>query len=182
MKRHYLGNACITTESRSKACVCISPNPSVKPTCMIRPLKAVFLLLSEHCLPGQCLLHLLPTHMTKLMIYLPQAPAGDCSYQRGGEGYASPTGSRGNWWAKLTSIPPVTGNLPQLPCNDYCHHVLPTTCPSQWGVPPRLCFRCARVSYPLNHLCLCCCLQAFVAFVADFGCVLLLTSVLKLGK
>ena len=81
MKRQYSGNACISTESRSKACVSISPNPSVKPTCMIRPLKVVVLLLSVPCLPDQCLLHQLPTHMTGLLTYLPQAPAGDCSYQ-----------------------------------------------------------------------------------------------------
>ena len=46
------------------------------------------LLLSGHPLPDQCLLHLHPTHMTDLPMYLPQVPAGDCSYQSGGEGRA----------------------------------------------------------------------------------------------
>ena len=55
---------------------------------MIKPLKMSALLLSGHPLPDQCLLHLNPTHMTDVPMYLPQAPAGDCSYQRGGEGRA----------------------------------------------------------------------------------------------
>ena len=55
---------------------------------MVRPLKMAVLLLSVHPLPDQCLLHLHPKHMTDLLTYLPQAPASDCSYQRGGEGRA----------------------------------------------------------------------------------------------
>ena len=39
-------------------------------------------------LPDQCLLYLYLTHLTHLPTYLPQAPAGDCSYQRGREGRA----------------------------------------------------------------------------------------------
>ena len=46
------------------------------------------LLFSVHPLPDQCLIHLHPIHMTDLPTYLPQAPAGDCSHQRGGEGRA----------------------------------------------------------------------------------------------
>ena len=44
------------------------------------------LLLSVHPLRDQYLLCLHPTHMTDLLIYLLQAPAGDFSYQMGGEG------------------------------------------------------------------------------------------------
>ena len=54
---------------------------------MVRPLKAAVLLLSVHPLPDQCLLYLHPTPKTDLPIYLPQAPASDCSYQRGSEGH-----------------------------------------------------------------------------------------------
>ena len=56
--------------------------------CMVRPLKMAVLLLSVHPLPDQCLLHLYPMHMTDLPTHLPQAPASDHSYQRGGEGFA----------------------------------------------------------------------------------------------
>ena len=55
---------------------------------MVRPLKMAALLLSVHPLPNQCLLHLHPTHMTDLPAYLSQAPASNCSYQRGSEGLA----------------------------------------------------------------------------------------------
>ena len=55
---------------------------------MVRPLKMAVPLLSVHPLPRQCLLHLNLTCMTDLATYLPQAPAGDCSYQRGSEGRA----------------------------------------------------------------------------------------------
>ena len=55
---------------------------------MVKPLKMAVLLLSVHPLPNQCLLHLYPTHMTDLPVYLPQAPASDCSHQRGAEGCA----------------------------------------------------------------------------------------------
>ena len=55
---------------------------------MVRPLKVAVLLLSVHPLPNQCLLLLYLTHLTHLPTYLPQAPAGDCSYQRGREGRA----------------------------------------------------------------------------------------------
>lgn len=111
MQRQYSGNACISTESRSKACVSISPNPSVKPTCMVRPLKVVVLLLSVHSLPDQCLLHQLPTHMTDLLTYLPQAPAGDCSYQRVVRGVPL------CWFPWKLMSPPdinslITGNIP----------------------------------------------------------------------
>ena len=56
--------------------------------CTVRPLKIAVLLLSGHTLLNQCLLHLHPTHMTDLPMYLPQAPASDCSYQKGHEGRA----------------------------------------------------------------------------------------------
>ena len=46
------------------------------------------LLFSVHPLPDKCLLHLKPSQMTDLPGKLPQAPAGDCSYQRCGEGRA----------------------------------------------------------------------------------------------
>ena len=55
---------------------------------MVRPLKMAVLLLSVPPLLDQCLLHLHPTHRTHLPTYSPQAPAGDCSYQRGSEGRA----------------------------------------------------------------------------------------------
>ena len=45
-------------------------------------LKLAVLWLSVHPLPDQCMLHLYLTHMTDFPVYLPQAPAGDCSYQR----------------------------------------------------------------------------------------------------
>ena len=47
------------------------------------------LLLSVHPWPTQCLLHLCLTRLIDLPGYLPQTPAGDCSYQRGGELHAS---------------------------------------------------------------------------------------------
>ena len=46
---------------------------------MVRPLKMAVLLLSIHPLLDQWLLHLQPTHMTKLLTNLLQAPANDCS-------------------------------------------------------------------------------------------------------
>ena len=46
------------------------------------------LVVSVHPLPDRDLLYLYPTRMTDLLTYLPQAPASDCSYQRGGEGCA----------------------------------------------------------------------------------------------
>ena len=46
---------------------------------LVRSLKTAVLLLSLHPLPDQCLLHLHPTHLTDLLTYLPQAPAGDFS-------------------------------------------------------------------------------------------------------
>ena len=55
---------------------------------MVRALKRT-ILLSVYPSPDQCLLHLNPIYMTDLPLYLPEAPAGDCSYQRGGEGHAS---------------------------------------------------------------------------------------------
>lgn len=42
--------------------------------------------LNTSCLT--CLLHLHPVHTTDLPTYLPQTPAGGCSYQGGGEGRA----------------------------------------------------------------------------------------------
>ena len=58
------------------------------PKCMVRLLKMAVLLFSVHPLLHQSLLHLHPMHVTDLPTYLPQAPAGDCSYQKGGEGRA----------------------------------------------------------------------------------------------
>ena len=55
---------------------------------MVRPLKVAVLLLSVLPLPSQCLLHLHLRHRSDLPVYLPQAPASDCSYERGGEGCA----------------------------------------------------------------------------------------------
>ena len=55
---------------------------------MVKPLKMAVLLFSVHPLLDQCLLHLHPTHMTDLPIYLLQAPSSDCSYQRCREGHA----------------------------------------------------------------------------------------------
>ena len=55
---------------------------------MFRTLKMAVLLFSVHPLPVQCLLHLYPMHTTDLPLCLPQAPAGDCSYQRDSEGRA----------------------------------------------------------------------------------------------
>ena len=55
---------------------------------MVRPPKMAVLLLSVHPLLDQYLFHLHPTHISDLPMYLPQAPASDCSYQRGGEGLA----------------------------------------------------------------------------------------------
>lgn len=42
-----------------------------------------------HLPPTQCLLHLHPTQLNDLPVYLPQASAGDFSYQKGGEGRAT---------------------------------------------------------------------------------------------
>lgn len=56
---------------------------------MVRPLKTALLFLFVHSLLSQCLLHLYPTHLTDLPTYLPQALAGDCSYQRG-SGWRAP--------------------------------------------------------------------------------------------
>ena len=55
---------------------------------LFRPLKMTVLLLSVHPLPTQCLLLLHSTLITNLPVYLPQTPAGDCSYQRGSGGVA----------------------------------------------------------------------------------------------
>ena len=51
--------------------------------CMVTALKIADLLLFVHPKPDQCLFHLHPTRMTDLCTYLLQAPACDCSYQRG---------------------------------------------------------------------------------------------------
>ena len=58
---------------------------------MVRPVKMAVLLLSVYPLLNQCLLHLYPMHVTHgdLPMYLPQAPASNCSYQRGNEGHAT---------------------------------------------------------------------------------------------
>lgn len=50
---------------------------------MFRTLKMADLLLSVHPLPDQCSPG--PVHTADLPLCLPQAPAGDCSYQRGSE-------------------------------------------------------------------------------------------------
>ena len=54
---------------------------------VVRPPKMAVVLLSVRPQLDQCLLHLHPTHMTDLPARLPQAPASDCSHQRGGEGH-----------------------------------------------------------------------------------------------
>ena len=51
--------------------------------CMVTALKIAVFLLFVHPKPDQCLFHLHPTCMTDLCTYLLQAPACDCSYQRG---------------------------------------------------------------------------------------------------
>ena len=56
----------------------------------------VVLLLSVQPLLDQCLLQLHPTHITDFPTYLPQAPAGDCSHQRGSEEQAPLVGFPGN--------------------------------------------------------------------------------------
>lgn len=58
-------------------------------TCMVRPLTMVVLLLSVHLLSKECLLYLYSTHMAGLPVFLSQAPASDCFYQRGDEGSAT---------------------------------------------------------------------------------------------
>ena len=55
---------------------------------IVWPLKIAVLLLSVHPPPDKCLFHLYLMHRADLPPYLPQAPAGHCSYQRGGEGHA----------------------------------------------------------------------------------------------
>ena len=73
---------------------------------MVRALKRTILLLSVYPSPDQCLLHLNPIYMTDLPVYLPEAPAGDFSYQRGGEGHAPLLVS-----LVITEPSPVNGNL-----------------------------------------------------------------------
>ena len=51
-------------------------------------LPALFHLHPMHTTDLPALLHLHPMHKTDLPAYLPQVPAGDCSYQRGGEVHA----------------------------------------------------------------------------------------------
>ena len=56
---------------------------------MVGPLKMAVLLLSVHPQPDQCLCFAYYlTRMTDLPRYLAQAPASDCSSQRGSEGRA----------------------------------------------------------------------------------------------
>ena len=60
----------------------------------------------------------------------------------------------GNWRANLTSIPPVTRNLPFPPrVKTAAASCLPSA--TQWGVPPGPCFRRVSFPQPLNHWCLC---------------------------
>ena len=49
----------------------------------VRPHKMGVLLLSVHALPDPCLLHLYPVYIPDFPKDLPQAPASDCSYQKG---------------------------------------------------------------------------------------------------
>ena len=58
---------------------------------------------------------------------------------------APASGFSGNWWANVTSGPPITGSLlfPQVAKN--CCPVLPAVCRTQWGVTPALCFRLVRL-------------------------------------
>ena len=129
---------------------------------MVKPLKMAVLLLSVPTPPDQCLLHLHPTYMTDLPTYLPQTPASNCSYQRGG---ARPSASfPGNWRANLTSIPTLTGNLPFLPGRKPAAMF----CQPLWEVAPGPCFK--HVSSPIH--------ETIDVSVADSG----LSSVLKLGK
>ena len=60
----------------------------VEMRCMVRPLKMAVLLLSVHPLFDQHLLHLHPTHMTDLPMYLPLPQLVVVFNQRGGEGRA----------------------------------------------------------------------------------------------
>ena len=52
------------------------------PVCTVSPLKVVVLFYVH------LLLHLHPTHMTDLPMYLSQVPASECSYPRHGEEHA----------------------------------------------------------------------------------------------
>ena len=134
--------------------------------CMVTPLKMAVLLLSVHPLPDQCLLHLYLTHMTDLpgeinssLTYF-QAPASDCSYQRGGEACApllvmSPS--------DINS--PISGNLP-FPRE---WRLLPCPAPYTVGCRSRTLFQMGELPHPLNYWWLCCWLPA-------------LSLVLKLGK
>ena len=126
---------------------------------MHRPLKMAALLLSVHPLPDQCPLHLYSTHSTDLPTYLPQAPASDCSFQRGGEGRApllvslvtnEPT------WRQFPYNWPSPHHHPQRPRSKDGCHVLPAICHTWWwwGVAPGPCFR-SKLPHPLNHWCLC---------------------------
>ena len=105
--------------------------------CVIRPPKTAILLLSVHPLLHQCLLHLyLLTWLTFLctcpraqlisLSALDQNPPQSLS--KGAVGAWPSAGFHSNWWPILTSIPPITNNLPTLlsasPGSKDCHDVL----------------------------------------------------------
>ena len=73
---------------------------------------------------------------------------------------APAAGFPGNWWANLTSTPPImvnsimmmiTPNLP--PSNEACCHVLPAFCCTESSVTPGLLLWTRRSPYPINHWC-----------------------------
>ena len=127
---------------------------------MVRPLKMGVLLLSLNPL-----LHLHPTHRTDLPTYLPlpqlvivltfkSKHLHHDSLSNGPVGACSSAGFPGNQWASLTSILPLTGNLPF---------------PPEWRLPPcparrppltvgcrsKTLLHTSKLPHPLNHWCLC---------------------------
>lgn len=86
--------------------------------------------------------------------YLPKDPASDCSYQRGGE--------RGTPLLVSLVTTPSPLRLYMYIGSEDCHHVLPTSCHTQWEVTPGPCFGPVSSPHPVDHRCLCCCLCLFL--------------------
>lgn len=98
-----------------------------------------------------------PPHMTDLLTYLPLAPANDCSSSRSEHlhydslstwwwGACPCAGVLGNRWDNLTSIPPLTGNLPAPLQQRLLLCPTPAAAAHSGGVSPGPCFR--RVRHP----------------------------------
>ena len=125
--------------------------------CMVRPLKMAVLLFLVHPLPDQGPLHLYPMHVTDLPTYLPHAPAGDCSYQRGGEG-------RTLLLISLVTVSPpdvnspVTGSLP-FPLGAKTAAASCLLSASHGECRSRTLLQTCKLPHPLNHWRLCCWLQ-----------------------